>query len=285
MSNETPYILVYGKEQSYVGKAKTKAEADKLIRANDKFMQGLGYKDKTHSVQAKNVNEARQILSNKGKKDFIVRGTQYEDRLKMRGLGLRWDRENKAWRGKLSSEGAKEVGRKFNVTQDKQAFTEKQRLAQYKKKQSEKAVDYRQRARKLERQASGELDDVRKQRDSIPFGQPILVGHHSEGSHRNFLNRMNRKEDKAIEKLRKADEYQGRANTLERRSGQPKGTAEAKRQAKREVADKTIGKGTKIKHPVYGEGTVTRVNKKTFTAQFSKGFKTTIDKSWVKKVK
>jgi hypothetical protein len=45
----------------------------------------------------------------------------------------------------------------------------------------------------------------------IPFGQPILVGHHSEKRHRADLARIHKGMDKGVEATRKADRLQRRA--------------------------------------------------------------------------
>jgi uncharacterized small protein (DUF1192 family) len=48
----------------------------------------------------------------------------------------------------------------------------------------------------------------------IPFGQPILVGHHSEGRHRSDLNRIQSAGFKALEDSRKADEMHSKAANI-----------------------------------------------------------------------
>lgn len=48
----------------------------------------------------------------------------------------------------------------------------------------------------------------------IPFGQPILVGHHSERRHRNAIARMDRAMGAAVENGQKAREMAGRADTI-----------------------------------------------------------------------
>lgn len=48
----------------------------------------------------------------------------------------------------------------------------------------------------------------------IPFGQPILVGHHSERSHRNTLARSHRYMDKCCEKADEAKELRARADAV-----------------------------------------------------------------------
>lgn len=49
----------------------------------------------------------------------------------------------------------------------------------------------------------------------IPFGQPILVGHHSEGRHRRLLKRMESIDRKSIELERLAKRYDSRADAAE----------------------------------------------------------------------
>lgn len=43
--------------------------------------------------------------------------------------------------------------------------------------------------------------------DIIPFGQPILVGHHSEGRHRRDLDRLHNLAGKEIEHIQKAEKF------------------------------------------------------------------------------
>ncbi len=50
----------------------------------------------------------------------------------------------------------------------------------------------------------------------IPMGQPILVGHHSEGRHRRDLAKIDRKEDKALDQLQDGKGAERRAEAAER---------------------------------------------------------------------
>jgi hypothetical protein len=50
----------------------------------------------------------------------------------------------------------------------------------------------------------------------IPFGQPILVGHHSERRHRNAVERGQRQATAAIEHGRTADRHREKADNIER---------------------------------------------------------------------
>lgn len=70
---------------------------------------------------------------------------------------------------------------------------------------------YKELAAKNEQKANALLDHAHKMADVIPFGQPILVGHYSEKSDRNYRNRINNTYDKAFETLDKAKYYKSRA--------------------------------------------------------------------------
>jgi prefoldin subunit 5 len=49
----------------------------------------------------------------------------------------------------------------------------------------------------------------------IPFGQPILVGHHSEGRHRALLKKIDAAHRRASEAIEKSEYYEIRAETAE----------------------------------------------------------------------
>lgn len=54
--------------------------------------------------------------------------------------------------------------------------------------------------------------------DRIPFGQPILVGHHSEKRHRRDISRIDSAMQTTVEMGRKADEQRSRADEIERQA-------------------------------------------------------------------
>jgi hypothetical protein len=54
--------------------------------------------------------------------------------------------------------------------------------------------------------------------DHIPMGQPILVGHHSEGRHRRDLDRSWKAMGKFVELSDKAENYEARADYWEKRA-------------------------------------------------------------------
>ena len=70
-------------------------------------------------------------------------------------------------------------------------------------------------AEKAEREGKASRDQAHKMAECIPFGQPILVGHYSEGRDRNFRARIHSKYRKGFELAQKAEEYRSRAASAE----------------------------------------------------------------------
>lgn len=59
------------------------------------------------------------------------------------------------------------------------------------------------------------LAEARNMASAIPFGQPILIGHHSEKSDRNYRNRIHSKFGKALELEDKAEYFEKKAKFVE----------------------------------------------------------------------
>jgi len=73
---------------------------------------------------------------------------------------------------------------------------------------------YLERAAAARAESDARWTQARRMGDAIPFGQPILVGHHSEQSDRAFRNRMCRHYDKAMELDSKAAYYERKAESV-----------------------------------------------------------------------
>ena len=82
----------------------------------------------------------------------------------------------------------------------------------YQERKENKISVYNERARKASQTASQELNRASEMGSVIPFGQPILVGHHSEGKHRRLLKKIDAKYNKAHEADEKAAYYQNKAD-------------------------------------------------------------------------
>ena len=59
-----------------------------------------------------------------------------------------------------------------------------------------------------------EKADLSEEKTGIPFGQPILVGHHSEGRHRRMIDRAHRAMDRCAENNQMAKEHEHKAEGL-----------------------------------------------------------------------
>lgn len=71
-------------------------------------------------------------------------------------------------------------------------------------------------AGKAEQRADASFDRVHKLADSIPLGQPILVGHHSEGHARRDAERITSGMSKGCAEAKLADHHRSKADGLER---------------------------------------------------------------------
>lgn len=86
----------------------------------------------------------------------------------------------------------------------------------YEEKQEARRERYLEKAEQARAEASERRGRARKMGEAIPFGQPILVGHHSEKSDRAYRNRMNAHYDKAMELDKKAAYYEQKAESVGR---------------------------------------------------------------------
>ena len=116
----------------------------------------------------------------------------------------------KRWRGAFSfwedpTEALMEALRK----EERTPFAERQKGE--KARAAERAERYSARAEKAENRSEAAHEQFRALLDPIPFGQPILVGHHSERRHRRTLEKADNAMRKACEEADKAKYYKGRA--------------------------------------------------------------------------
>lgn len=85
----------------------------------------------------------------------------------------------------------------------------------YEERQAERIERYHELAEKREREATATHQEARQMAGAIPFGQPILVGHHSEKRDRNYRERIHNKFGKAFELDNKAKYWENRAAAAE----------------------------------------------------------------------
>lgn len=85
----------------------------------------------------------------------------------------------------------------------------------YELKQQLKADRYRELADKARDQSNAVHEQSNRLADAIPFGQPILVGHHSEKRHRRDIERIQNGMMKSIELSKKAKYYENKVSGIE----------------------------------------------------------------------
>ena len=85
----------------------------------------------------------------------------------------------------------------------------------YSERKEQRIDSYNRRATKAVAEANQENNSAREMGSVIPLGQPILIGHHSEGRHRRLLKRIDGAYRRANEAGEKAEYYKSRAEAAE----------------------------------------------------------------------
>jgi len=85
----------------------------------------------------------------------------------------------------------------------------------YRTRREARAARLREWAVGRERKAGAAYEQSAAMASVIPFGQPILVGHHSEGRDRNYRGRIGAAMDRSVEHQRKAESMASRAQNIE----------------------------------------------------------------------
>ena len=84
----------------------------------------------------------------------------------------------------------------------------------YEEKQARRKERLEDRAAKLDTEAHTTFQQAKTMADAIPFGQPILVGHHSEGRDRRYRARYGAKFDKSMQLHKEAERTAQRAASV-----------------------------------------------------------------------
>ena len=84
----------------------------------------------------------------------------------------------------------------------------------YEQKQADRKERYLELSQKFSKQSDEKAQQANDLSSVMPFGQPILVGHHSEGKHRRHIDKMHNTISKSIELDNKADYYESKAHSV-----------------------------------------------------------------------
>ncbi|SEK23185.1 DUF3560 domain-containing protein [Parapedobacter koreensis] len=85
----------------------------------------------------------------------------------------------------------------------------------FEQRRQKRIENAKNRAKKNEQEAESLYKSATEMASVIPFGQPILVGHHSEKRDRNFRDKIHNTFGKSFEKQDKAKYYEEKAETIE----------------------------------------------------------------------
>lgn len=178
-----------------------------------------------------------------------VHGTTREDAPKLKEQGFRWSRNLGAWylpRTQLEhTRAAKARALQASLGSDAHTVTgdlaksgtgAEQAQARIARAQ-EIVAEQQRRAEKLSGEAQTQFDKSHRATDGIPFGQPILVGHHSERAHRAALERSHNAMGKGVEAQRAAERAAGRAESAAARARLEEDPRFAARRAERNAAE------------------------------------------------
>lgn len=131
-----------------------------------------------------------------------------EVREEMKSHGFRYRPRSKTWAAKWTTE------REDFAT----GLVGEMTTVNIKPNWARKAENASEQARKHGERSDESYDKAHKKLGAIPFGQPILVGHHSEKRHRSDLHKIDRLEKKGREESEKADKYKRRAERYGRKA-------------------------------------------------------------------
>lgn len=148
----------------------------------------------------------------------------------------------------------------------------------YEERKAERIERYEDLANNAQTNANDLHAQARRMADVIPFGQPILVGHHSEKGDRRYRDKIHNKFGKAFAEQDKAKYYAGRAASAENNtaiaSDDPAAVVKLKEriaelegeQTLMREANKAIRKGddTRLRELGLSDGKIARLKEKDF---------------------
>ena len=135
-------------------------------------------------------------------------------------------------------------------------------------RQDRRAERLRERADAADRRAEKAHNKISEgERSFLRLGEPVKVGHHSEGRHRRLISRFEKATTEEFEERAKAQRLRERADFMQ--PARIRGDAEKQRQRKRDFADLQISAGDLVDTTHFGAGIVERVNKNTYTVRLT----------------
>jgi hypothetical protein len=159
-----------------------------------------------------------------------VEGTSRDDAAVLKRHGFKWSSRQGFWflprtwrettRRLKAQQLAKDLGDQavLHLEGAAKTSTAEERAEQLVDRAGELAGKHEVRAERLDHDANSLFAASRAKTDQIPFGQPILVGHHSERRHRKAIDDSWRLLGKGVEASKAAERAEDRARAAARRA-------------------------------------------------------------------
>lgn len=146
---------------------------------------------------------------------YAIRGWKYFPSIRAIGIGHSRDRAPMLGNIHATADVLRAAG--FDVEIDVQAAPRAMEEAEADRagRMDERADALHAKAERKTAESDARFAKADQLRDVVPFGQPILVGHHSEKRHRRDLERMHDNDRKGIEAMREAQLVESRAVSSE----------------------------------------------------------------------
>ncbi len=152
------------------------------------------------------------------KADYLALSNEQKDEIKSNFL---FSRYSNAWVSRAKGNNtyrAEKLAIALGLTNsgetgEKLSFAEQVEREQ--SRASDRVERMENRAEKAEKESTAAYQRAKQIGDFIPFGQPILVGHHSEKRHRRDLEKIDNSMRKSVEASEKAEYYENKAVNAE----------------------------------------------------------------------
>jgi hypothetical protein len=220
---------------------------------------------------------------------IILSGDTYKIRHEIRALGGVWQHEEKQYivpESKRDQVAALIGTRKIEVfdseAQDNafEPLTGDALRAYRQAKADRKAERIGARAEKKSALAESLFEREHRIADMIPFGQPVLCGHHSQRRHERDIERMQSLSSKACAAYQEGQHLARVAERLSRPVA-IKGDAEARHEAHRQKIRESVKVGDMVNAGCYGKMEVMKINQKTIKVNGTFGKPVNIDMALV----
>lgn len=162
------------------------------------------------------TRDTRQIGTSNLSRDRKLKALAPGKRISKKGNIYYENRKNRSdVKGRDTPCKVKKVVKKNNIKISNQEKLREDRIKAYKKKIEYKKDRLSYLADKTKIASNNAYKQSNKAVSMIPFGQPILVGHHSERTHRNAIKRSDNAMKKSIELSDKAAKYEASLRAME----------------------------------------------------------------------